>query len=46
MQAALAEFKAEEIGQDQEEDIDFLIEKGIILHDVACDLFFLTDVRP
>ncbi|KAI0079073.1 hypothetical protein K474DRAFT_725781 [Panus rudis PR-1116 ss-1] len=27
MEAALAEFKAEELGQDQEEDVDFVIEK-------------------
>lgn len=30
MQAALAEFKAEEVGQDQEEDVDFIVEKGAI----------------
>lgn len=28
MEAALAEFKAEEVGVDAEEDIDFIMDKG------------------
>lgn len=31
MEAALAEFKAEELGQDIEEDIDFIMGKGMQL---------------
>jgi hypothetical protein len=31
MEAALAEFRAEELGQDVEEDADFVVEKGMVL---------------
>lgn len=29
MEAALAEFRAEDVGVDTEEDIDFIVEKGM-----------------
>ena len=38
MEAALAEFRAEELGQDAEDDADFVVVKGSIL----CELFNMT----
>ena len=35
MEAALAEFKAEDIGIDQEEDADFAVVKGTLSLDVT-----------
>lgn len=39
MEAALAEFKAEELGQDAEEDVDFVMEVGLYAVDSLHDLF-------
>lgn len=36
MEAALAEFKAEEVGIDVEEDRDFFVEKGV--YDASCSV--------
>jgi len=30
MEAALAEFRAEDVGMDVEEDVDFVVEKGTV----------------
>lgn len=39
MEAALAEFKAEELGQDAEEDVDFVMEVGLYTLDFVHEYF-------
>ena len=41
MEAALAEFHADELGQDAEEDVDFIVENGALL-DPSYAMMMLT----
>lgn len=44
MEAALAEFKAEELGQDAEEDVDFVVEVGLCAFDFINEYYI--DCHP